>query len=710
MRLQVLLIVLLGPFLMHAQSPSPEIRLVTAEANFENIIIVGEFSESADTVFNSSTGLNFDPVHSLSANLNSRSDLDTLATDLFYSVAVKKFDLCIPDGSGKKAGTGLIEEILFSDYILANVSPGINFGVLDTEGLKLDGMNFAGNPRIIDVRIDLSADENQDNLPVIIAQPAGGTFCIGDDHILEVQCEGSDTVLFNWFRNETSVVGQDKDNTLELDSILIADEGTYHCEISNSYGKVLSTTVYIKVIEKPHILVQPRDTWHEPGKPLSFHVVHSGSSPITYQWQKDGKVIPGEVVPEYRFTPVDSSQEGNYVCTLSNNCGSVKTDPAALYLSPQLCMVTVASITGHNVVVWEKKSRAPIMAYIIYREGVSTGIYDRLATISYDELSFFVDTIADPTIQAFLYKITALDTANNETDIDLCKPHKTIHLRITTNANQLKWDRYYGFEYQTYTIYKANSMDNMKAVHSLSASLNSWSDPDTLSFPTYYRISANKSDTCFVSPGSLWTGSFSNIGNSRKNIHINTLPDTILLDNFSIEENMMVGALVGRLSTYDPDTFDVHTYALGEGEGDKDNSSFKIIADLLVTTEIFDFELKESYSIKVAVQDADTSQSYDQNLSISIVDIHESVGLEKILEPALIAHFDAVMRCVIVTLPDSDARDQKLSLIDMLGKTVWSSELLNTQRIEIDVSKMNHGYYVLQLHGNNPANSLILIQ
>ena len=326
------------------------------------------------------------------------------------------------------------------------------------------------------------------------------------------------------------------------------------------------------------------------------------------------------------------------------------------------------------------------------------------------ELSVFVDTIADPTIQAFLYKITALDTANNETDIDLCKPHKTIHLRVTANTNQLKWDRYYGFEYQTYTIYKANSMDNMKAVHSLSASLNSWSDPDTLSFPTYYRISANKSDTCFVSPGSLWTGSFSNIGSSRKNIHINTLPDTRLLNSASIEENKRVGSLIGRLSTTDPDTLDVHTYALCEGEGDKDNSSFKIIADLLVTREIFDFEQKKSYGIRVAVQDADTSQSYVQNLSISIMDINESVGLEKILKPALIAHFDAVIGCVIVTLPDSDAKDQKLSLIDMLGKTVWSSDILNTQRIEIDVSKMNHGYYVLQLHGNNPANSLILIQ
>ena len=354
--------------------------------------------------------------------------------------------------------TGPLEEILQADYSLSNISPGINFGTLDTAELKLGSLDLAGNPRINDGRIDIGAYENQGSLPDITSQPAGGTFCLGDDHVLEVEYEGSDTVLFNWYKDGVYVVEQDKDNTLELDSILTSDEGNYHCEISNSYGKVISTTVYIKVNVRPNILVHPEDTWHESGKSLSFHVVYTGSSPITFRWEKDGEVISGEDLPEYRFTPVDSSQEGNYLCTLSNTCGTAITDPAALYLAPQLCMVTVSPTTGHNLVVWEKKTKAPVMAYHIYRESVAAGIYDRLATIPFDDLSVFVDTMADPTVQAYLYKITALDTAGYETDIDLCKPHKTIHLLVTTNpelnTTQLAWDRYYGFDYQTYTIYR----------------------------------------------------------------------------------------------------------------------------------------------------------------------------------------------------------------------------------------------------------------
>ncbi len=110
-------------------------------------------------------------------------------------------------------------------------------------------------------------------------------------------------------------------------------------------------------------------------------------------------------------------------------------------------MVTVSPTTGHNLVVWEKKTIAPIMALNIYRKSIAAGIYDRLATVSYDDLSVFVDTTADPTVQAYLYKITAFDTANNETDIDLCKPHKTVHLIVSTNpelnTTQLQLDLYY---------------------------------------------------------------------------------------------------------------------------------------------------------------------------------------------------------------------------------------------------------------------------
>ncbi|HEC42122.1 MAG TPA: T9SS type A sorting domain-containing protein, partial [Bacteroides sp.] len=532
------------------------------------------------------------------------------------------------------SGIGPMEEILLADYSLSNVSPGINFGATDTAGLKLSSLDLTGNQRINDGRIDIGAYENQGSLPEITSQPVGGTFCLGEDHVLEVEYDGSDTVTFKWFKDGAYVVGQDKDKTLELDSILTVDEGNYHCEINNSYGKVLSTTVYIKVNVKPDILVQPEDTWHESGKSLSFHIVYTGSSPITFQWEKDGELIPGEELPEYRFTPADSSHEGNYTCTVTNACGVAETEPAAVYLSPQICMVTVSSTTGHNLVVWEKKSKAPIMAYRIYRESIAAGIYDRLTTIAYDELSVFVDTNADPTVQAYLYKITALDTANNETDIDLCRPHKTIHLLVTTNpelnTTQLSWDRYYGFEYQTYTIYRSSTGVNFDPVHSLSASLNSWTDPSPTTGDLFYRMAVEKPDPCVPEGGGKKAGtgpyqhSLSNMDNNKLKAGENP-PDSIMLGNHTIDENLLPGSLVGRLTTRDVDTLDYYTYHLVSGDGDDDNSSFSLIGDLLVSATTFDYETKSTLSVRIRTTD-NAAFYLEKAFTITINDTGEESG------------------------------------------------------------------------------------
>ncbi|GAJ09623.1 unnamed protein product, partial [marine sediment metagenome] len=166
-------------------------------------------------------------------------------------------------------------------------------------------------------------------------------------------------------------------------------------------------------------------------------------------------------------------------------------------------MVTVSETSGDNLIIWEKKSKGPILAYNVYRESSAAGIYDKLATIPYDDLSVFVDTVADPTVQAYLYRITAVDTAENETDADLCSPHKTIHLLVSTNpelnSTQLEWDRYYGFEYGTYLILRSIDGSVFTQVHEMSSNLNSWTDPDPVQGELIYRISVERPDPCYPS-------------------------------------------------------------------------------------------------------------------------------------------------------------------------------------------------------------------
>lgn len=86
-------------------------------------------------------------------------------------------------------------------------------------------------------------------------------------------------------------------------------------------------------------------------------------------------------------------------------------------------------------------------------------------------------------------------------------------------------------------------------------------------------------------------------------IPINEQPTDILLSNNSIEEGEPPGTLVGFFSTTDPNSEDIHTYTLVEGEGDDSNSLFSIESDALLSDAVYDFSVSSSYSIRVRSTD-----------------------------------------------------------------------------------------------------------
>jgi uncharacterized repeat protein (TIGR01451 family) len=87
---------------------------------------------------------------------------------------------------------------------------------------------------------------------------------------------------------------------------------------------------------------------------------------------------------------------------------------------------------------------------------------------------------------------------------------------------------------------------------------------------------------------------------------VNDAPTNISLSNSSVAENRPSGTTVGSFSTADPDTGDTFTYSLVSGAGDNDNASFAIVGNNLRTAAVFDYETKNSYSIRVRSTDSGT--------------------------------------------------------------------------------------------------------
>lgn len=88
-----------------------------------------------------------------------------------------------------------------------------------------------------------------------------------------------------------------------------------------------------------------------------------------------------------------------------------------------------------------------------------------------------------------------------------------------------------------------------------------------------------------------------------KDNQVNMSPTDILLSNSSIQENLPINTLVGLLSTTDPNPGDSFTYSLVSGVGDTDNAFFNINANQLLSSVVFDYETKNSYSIRIRSTD-----------------------------------------------------------------------------------------------------------
>lgn len=84
----------------------------------------------------------------------------------------------------------------------------------------------------------------------------------------------------------------------------------------------------------------------------------------------------------------------------------------------------------------------------------------------------------------------------------------------------------------------------------------------------------------------------------------NSSPADILLSASSIAEGNLTGAIIGAFSTTDEDIGDTFTYDLITGIGDTDNSSFVIDGADLKASEVFDYSVKSSYSMRVRSTDA----------------------------------------------------------------------------------------------------------
>ncbi len=397
-------------------------------------------------------------------------------------------------------GAGPGYDALAADWSLTDYSSNINKGFPESQQiLGIPDKDIAGKRRYNQQMIDIGAFENQGEPVHIIREPNNHFACVGDTVEFSVEVEGK--ALFQWLKDGEEILDADT-NVLILDSVSLDDKADYICVLYNGYGLLISNNVTLEVNAPPEILLQTESQWVKEDASLKLEIHGRGTEPVFYSWMKNGEWIPEADRPEYRISAMAYEDEGIYYCSAGNVCGETVSEAITLFVAPQICMVTVDVESGKNLIVWEKKGIAPIASFNVFRESIVAGEYEPIGNVSSGELSIFIDTDADPTLQAYIYKITALDGEGFESDIVLCKPHKTIHLLTTTNlttgATQLAWDHYYGFTYGTFYIYRSLTESNFTNIHSMASSTTAYTDPNPENELYYYRVAVQRPEDCLA--------------------------------------------------------------------------------------------------------------------------------------------------------------------------------------------------------------------
>ena len=103
----------------------------------------------------------------------------------------------------------------------------------------------------------------------------------------------------------------------------------------------------------------------------------------------------------------------------------------------------------------------------------------------------------------------------------------------------------------------------------------------------------------------------------------------ITFTNLSVGENEAIATAVGFMTAVDVD-FESHTFALVAGIGDDDNASFSILANKLQTNDVFNYEVKNSYSVRIAAT-GDDGLTYEKPVTVTIDDANDKPTLTSVV-------------------------------------------------------------------------------
>ncbi|MEP7117072.1 MAG: PQQ-dependent sugar dehydrogenase [Acidobacteriota bacterium] len=260
----------------------------------------GTFYAGGETINYSGTGL--DPEDGARPG-----SAFTWQVDLHHDAHVHPF---IPATSGATSGSFVIPK---TGHTETNVWYRIRLTVTDSTGAT-DSVFRDINPLVV----QLTLTTGPGGLPLLldsqpVTAPITVSSVVGVLRSVEAQSQATDTVTYTFSSWSDGGAARHDIDTPPVNTTYVAN---------------------FTVTTAPAISTQPTSVSVVVGGAATFNVVASGTSPLSYQWRRNGSDIPGATEASYVLSPVQLTDSGaQFSVRVTNSLGNVVSDAAGLTVS-----------------------------------------------------------------------------------------------------------------------------------------------------------------------------------------------------------------------------------------------------------------------------------------------------------------------------------------------------------------------------------------
>ena len=188
--------------------------------------------------------------------------------------------------------------------------------------------------------------------PIILTPPESQTVDDGTLTCFSVVANGTRPLTYQWKRDGVAIAGA----SYPWYCITASTSGVFTVDVSNTVGTVTSAAATLTVTPPtaPTLLVQPQSVSVTEGDAASFFVVTSGSTPISFQWLRNGVAIDGATGLGYTLATTSAADNtARFSVRVSNRAGTVTSAEATLTVKPVVLKAPEITRAPGNVTVNE---------------------------------------------------------------------------------------------------------------------------------------------------------------------------------------------------------------------------------------------------------------------------------------------------------------------------------------------------------------------